>query len=117
MVRKKQDKILYYHEGKEDQCFVCGIEKASVIEEELRMCHYFCIITSTEITAKETLDLYKGRDASEKLFKADKSFLGNRSLRVYTEEFPEGKMLGAFVALVIRKTVAVSVSDQLGACS
>ena len=42
------------------------------------------------MTAKEALDLYKSRDASEKLFKADKSFLGNRSLRVYTGESLEG---------------------------
>ena len=54
------------------------------------MCGYFCIITSAEMTAKEALDLYKSRDASEKLFKADKSFLGNRSLRVYTGESLEG---------------------------
>ena len=40
--------------------------------------------------------------ASEKLFKADKSFLGNRSLRVYTGQALEGKMLIAFVALIIR---------------
>ena len=79
---EKYFSLEYYHEGKEDQCFVCGIEKASVIEEELKMCGYFCIITSTEMSAKEALDLYKSRDASEKLFKADKSFLGNRSLRV-----------------------------------
>ena len=32
---EKYFSLEYYHEGKEDQCFVCGIEKASVIEEEL----------------------------------------------------------------------------------
>jgi transposase len=101
----------YYHEGKEDQCFVCGIEKASVIEEELKMCGYFCIITSAEMTAKEALDLYKSRDASEKLFKADKSFLGNRSLRVYTGESLEGKMLIAFVALIIRNRMYTKLKD------
>ena len=77
---EKYFSLEYYHEGKDDQCFVCGIEKSSVIEEELKMCGYFCIITSAEMTAKEALDLYKSRDASEKLFKADKSFLGNKSL-------------------------------------
>lgn len=94
---EKYFSLEYYHEGKDDQCFFCGIEKASVIEEELKMCGYFCIITSAEMSAKEALDLYKSRDASEKLFKADKSFLGNRSLRVYTGESLEGKMLIAFV--------------------
>ena len=91
----------YFHEGQEDQCFVCAIEKSDVIEAELEMCGYFCIITSDKMTAKEALELYKSRDASEKLFKADKSFLGNRSLRVYTGDALEGKMLIAFVALII----------------
>ena len=101
----------YYHEGLEDQCFVCGIEKASVIEAELKLCGYFSIITSEEMTAKEALELYKSRDASEKLFKADKSFLGNRSLRVYTGEALEGKMLIAFAALIIRNRMYTKLKD------
>ena len=108
---EKYFSLEYYHEGKDDQCFVCGIEKASVIEEELKMCGYFCIITSAEMTAKEALDLYKSRDASEKLFKADKSFLGNRSLRIYTGESLEGKMLIAFVALIIRNRMYTKLKD------
>ena len=81
---EKYYSLEYFHEGQEDQCFVCAIERADVVEAELEMCGYFCIITSDKMTAKEALELYKSRDASEKLFKADKSFLGNRSLRVYT---------------------------------
>lgn len=101
----------YYHEGREDQCFVCGIEKAAVIEDELKMCGYFCIITSAEMTAKEALELYKSRDASEKLFKADKSFLGNRSKRIYSGESLEGKILIAFVALIIRNRMYTKLKD------
>ena len=108
---EKYFSLEYYHEGEEDQCFVCGIEKASVIEEDLKMCGYFCIITSAEMTAKEALDLYKSRDASEKLFKADKSFLGNRSLRVYSGESLEGKMLIAFAALIIRNRMYTKLKD------
>ena len=108
---EKYFSLEYYHEGKEDQCFVCGMEKSSVIEEELKLCGYFCIITSEEMSAKEALELYKSRDASEKLFKADKSFLGNRSLRVYTGESLEGKMLVAFVALIIRNRMYTKLKD------
>ncbi len=32
-------------------------------------------------SAKDTLDLYKSRDQSEKLFKGDKFYLANRSVR------------------------------------
>ena len=102
----------YYHEGKDDQCFVCGIEKTSVIERELELCGYFCIITSAEMTAKEALELYKSRDASEKLFKSDKSFLGNRSMRIYSSESLEGKMLVAFVALIIRNRMHTKLKDE-----
>ena len=108
---EKYFQLEYYHTGKEDQCFVCGMEKSSVIEEELKMCGYFCIITSAKMSAKEALELYKSRDVSEKLFKADKSFLGNRSLRVYTTESLEGKMLIAFVALIIRNRIYTKLKD------
>ena len=48
-------------------------EKADVIERELKLCGYFCIITSDEMTASEALIQYKGRDISEKLFSSDKT--------------------------------------------
>lgn len=108
---EKYFSLEYYYEGQEDQCFVCALEKSSVIEEELKLCGYFCIITSSEMTAKEALDLYKSRDASEKLFKADKSFLGNRSMRICSEESLEGKMLIAFVALIIRNRMYTKLKD------
>lgn len=108
---EKYFNLEYFHEGKDDQCFVCAFEKASVIEDELKMCGYFSIITSEEMTAKEALELYKSRDASEKLFKADKSFLGNRSLRVHSGESLEGKMLIAFVALIIRNRMYTKLKD------
>lgn len=109
---EKYFSLEYYHEGKDDQCFVCAMEKSSVIEEELRMCGYFCIITSADMTAKEALELYKSRDASEKLFKADKSFLGNKSMRVYSGEALEGKMLVGFVALILRNRMYTKLKDE-----
>lgn len=108
---EKYFSLEYYHEGQEDQCFVCGIEKSSAIEAELKLCGYFCIITSAEMSAKEALELYKSRDASEKLFKSDKTFLGNRSMRIYSEESLEGKMLIAFVALIIRNRMHTKLKD------
>jgi hypothetical protein len=60
---------------------------------------------------KRSVGSHKSRDASEKLFKADKSFLGNRSLRVYTGESLEGKMLIAFVALIIRNRMYTKLKD------
>lgn len=103
----------YWHEGKKDQCFACALPKEEVIEKELKLCGYFCLITTEEMTAKEALTLYKSRDASEKLFRTDKSFLGNRSARVYTEESLGGKILIEFVALIIRNRIYTKLKEAL----
>ena len=44
-------------------------ERQDVISREIRLCGYFCIITSAEMTAETALDLYKSRDSSEKLLR------------------------------------------------
>ena len=77
-------------------------EKSEVIERELGLCGYFVIVTSRKMTAAEALSLYKSRDASEKLFRGDKSYLGNRSLRVSGNESADAKIFIEFVALIVR---------------
>lgn len=77
-------------------------EKKQIVEKELNYCGYFCIVTSEKMTAKQALEIYKSRDENEKLFRADKSFLGNRSMRVYSDKSTETKILIEFVALIIR---------------
>lgn len=89
---------LTYHENK----FYGYKEREDVIEQELSLCGYYAIVTSKKMTAGEALALYKNRDASEKLFCSDKSFLGNRSLRVMTTERIESKIFIEFIALIIR---------------
>ena len=54
------------------------------------------------MNAKEALEIYKGRDASEKLFLSDKTFLGNHCLRVDSDESAASKIFIEFVALIIR---------------
>ena len=61
-------------------------EKEDVIERQLRLCGYFCIVTSEKMTASAALIQYKGRDISEKLFRSDKTFLGSGSMRTHTAE-------------------------------
>lgn len=50
---------------------------------------------------KETIGLYKNRDVSEKVFRADKSYLGNHCLRVASEEAASHKIFIGFIALII----------------
>jgi hypothetical protein len=103
----------YYHKGQEDEYFVYGIEKNDMISRELKLCGYCCMITSEEMTAKEVIDLYKSRDASEKLFRADKTFLGNKSVCVHSSESLDGKMLVSFVVLIIRNRFYTKIKDAL----
>lgn len=80
-------------------------EKSDVIQRELELCGYFCIITSEKMTASQALIQYKGRDVSEKLFSADKSFIGSRSMRVQTQESLSAKTFVEFIALIVRNRI------------
>ena len=102
---------LYYDEEK--RTFLFPVEKASTIENEIDLCGYFCIITSEKMSAKEALNLYKSRDASEKLFRGDKSYLGNKSLRVYTDESASAKIFIEFVALIVRCKIYTCLRDEM----
>lgn len=105
--------LIYYHPGEEDETFVMAMEKADVIEREIRLCGYFCIVTSKKMTAKEALTLYKSRDESEKLFRGDKSYLGNKSLRVQSDESADAKIFVEFVALIIRNKIYTSLKEAM----
>lgn len=52
-----------------------------------------------------TLIQYKGRDISEKLFSADKSFLGGQSMRVQSSEAVSTKFFIEFIALIVRNRI------------
>lgn len=105
--------LIYYHPGDKDEVFQAYTPKDKVIEEEMKLCGYFCIITSEQMDAKEALLLYKSRDDSEKLFRGDKSYLGNRAQRVETIEPFESKILIEFVALIIRSKIYTSLIEQM----
>lgn len=80
-------------------------EKADVIQSKLELCGYFCIITSENMTAQEALIHYKGRDVSEKLFRADKSFIGSKSMRVRAAQSLSAKIFIEFIALIVRNRI------------
>ena len=67
-------------------------ERTDVVNRELELCGYYAIVTSEDKTAREALALYKGRDSSEKLFRGDKTYLGNQSLRVCSDESASAKI-------------------------
>jgi transposase len=85
--------------------FLSYEEKTDVIERELKLCGYFCIITSEDMTASQALIHYKGQDISEKLFSSDKSFLGSKSMRVQSAESLSAKIFIEFIALIVRNRI------------
>lgn len=107
--------LQYYFEPEysKDGYFLMAREKRDIIERELRLCGYFVIITSQKMTAGEAIDLYRSRDASEKLFRGDKSYLGNKSIRVYSDESVSAKIFIEFVALIIRNRIYTKLRDEV----
>lgn len=75
------------------------------IDFETALCGYFCIITSSRMSAHDALILYKNRDESEKLFRSEKTFLGGRSMRVHSQLSLDNKLFITFIALIIRSWI------------
>jgi transposase len=122
-LKKKEGKILSANEAytkhfdlfisDEDKVFLFAKEKADVIEREIGLCGYFVIVTSRKMSARDALSLYKSRDASEKLFRGDKSYLGNKTLRVCSNESAAAKIFVEFIALIVRCKLYTCLKDEM----
>lgn len=109
-----EEPVRHYFElvyDKDGKTFLYAKEKESVVEREISLCGYFALVTSEEMTAAEALRIYRGRDASEKLFRSDKSFLGNNSARVCSDEALSGKIFVEFVALILRNRIYTGLKN------
>lgn len=102
-----------YHTQGDEKTFMFARERRDVIDSEIKLCGYFIIITSEKMSAEEALDLYKSRDGSEKLFRGDKSYLGNKSFRVHGSESVVNKIFIEFVALIIRNKFYTYLKGQM----
>lgn len=107
------EKYFNLHYDEKTQAFVLPEERCSVVERELDLAGYFCIITSEKMSAKEAIELYKSRDTSEKLFRGDKSYLGNKSIRAYSEESARAKIFVEFVAMILRCKMYTKLKEEM----
>ena len=105
-------KYFYLHYNKETGHFVYGEPKLQEIRDELQLCGYFAIISSEKMNAKDAINLYKSRDMSEKVFRSDKTFLGNHCLRVASQEAASNKIFIGFIALIIRCRIYTALKDK-----
>lgn len=92
--------------------FKLAEENTKAIEEELSLAGYFAIVSSDRMTEKEAIERYKSRDASEKLFRADQSYLGNRSMRVGSDAALSTKIFIQFLALILRCRIYTDLKDE-----
>lgn len=107
---KKYFELIYDEKGTK---FLFAEAKSDVIDEETNLCGYFVIITTEKMSARNAIELYKSRDASEKLFKGDKSYLGNKSIRVHSSESASAKIFIEFVALIIRNKIYRCLKQEM----
>lgn len=107
------EKYFNLHYDEKSQTFILPEEQCSVVERELDLAGYFCIVTSEKMSAKEAIELYKSRDVSEKLFRGDKSYLGNKSIRVYSEESARAKIFVEFVAMIVRCKMYIKLKEEM----
>ena len=90
-----------------------GDDGTPVANKLMDLAGYFCIVTSEKMSAKEAIELYKSRDVSEKLFRGDKSYLGNKSIRVYSEESARAKIFVEFVAMIVRCKMYIKLKEEM----
>ena len=102
---------LFY--AKDGETLLFAREREGEIERRLGLCGYFVLVTSAPMDAREALDLYESRDQGEKLFRGDKSYLGNRALRVHSSESAPGKIFVEFVALIIRSRIYRLLKEEM----
>ena len=109
----KYQKYYYLHYDKEGTIFLMPEENTAATERQLALFGNFVIVTSDRMSAKEALHIYKSRDLSEKAFRGDKTYLGDKSLRVHSTESTAAKVFVEFVAMIIRNKLYTCLVDEM----
>ncbi len=82
-------------------------------KKKLSKCGYFVIVTSKKMSAEEAYAEYKRRDRGEKLFCADKTFLGGSSDSVHSRASLDATIFILFLALIIRSRINDLLKDEM----
>ena len=97
--------LVYHVESPGKRVLKLVEEKRYVISRDIKLCGYFGIITSAEMTAAEAIALYRNRDGTERLFRGDKVYLGGKCETTYYDEPTHSKVFVEFVALIMRNRI------------
>lgn len=82
--------------------FMAYQRNSRYIKEEIRKLGFFFIITSEDMSAAKALDIYRGRDNIEKMFRSLKSGIDFNKARVHTTESLKSKVFLTFIAMIVR---------------
>jgi hypothetical protein len=97
----------------EDMVLLMYSKNNEAIDDYIRYCGYYCLISSEKMTAREALLLYKSRDYSEKLFSADKTFTGSNAERIQSVEALRSKIFIEFIALILRSRLYHAINSHV----
>ena len=102
----------YYRLGFDENGYFMNYQrKDNEIMKLINKAGYFAIVTSKKMSAEEALETYRDRDAVEKIFMMEKTYLGNDVFRVHSEEKLESKVFVSFIALIIRNEIYQSLKE------
>lgn len=102
----------YYRLGFDENGYFMNYQrKDNEIMKLINKAGYFAIVTSKMMSAEEALETYRDRDAVEKIFRMEKTYLGNDVFRVHSEEKLESKVFVSFIALIIRNEIYKSLKE------
>ena len=102
----------YYRLGFDGNGYFMNYQrKDNEIMKLINKAGYFAIVTSKKMSAEEALETYRDRDAVEKIFRMEKTYLGNDVFRVHSEEKLESKVFVSFIALIIRNEIYQSLKE------
>jgi transposase len=76
---------------------------------------FFCVLTSTALTPKDVLAVYRRKDAIEKAFDDLKNHTDMKRLRTHSDETTSGKLFCAFIALIACSEIQAKVGPALKA--
>ena len=105
-------KYFHMHYNKENGYFVYGEPRLPAFQNELELSDILLSSHPKKMDAKDAINLYKSRDVSEKVFQADKSYLGNHCLRVAPEEAASNKIFIGLLALIIRCRIYAALKEK-----
>ena len=108
-IRRKEDVQAYekFYKVKFDDngYFLSYQRREDKLRSMINKAGYFVIVTSKKMEAEEALNVYRDRDAVEKIFRMEKSYLGFDAFRVHDTVKLESKVFISFIALIIRNEI------------